>query len=158
MCPKGTYAASYQQRVEAYQGSDGMDDDDTGLNSIRLKCRAWDGGAEVDAMSDAGYGGTWHPAEECNNGVISGMEVYFEPYQGTGDDEDDSGADKVVAACTSGETIEAPGGAPWGNPRGMVTRPVGTAVCGIQDKTESKQGSDIDDTAMNGVALACCVY
>jgi hypothetical protein len=48
-----------------------------------------------------------------------------------------------------------PGDGWWGDWYGWTYCPNGTFVCGAQVRIEAMQG-DIDDSAMNGIQLACC--
>jgi hypothetical protein len=150
-CPAGSYAIGYKMRVEGRQGSG----DDTGLNAVELTCAPWGSTRFSYARLHQGLWGEWFSEARCSAGPISGMEMLFEGSQGS--DGDDTGANDLKAMCLSGQEIHAAGGTPWGSWRGYQYCPAGTAVCGARVRVEGSQGSG-DDTAMNGLELACCRY
>jgi hypothetical protein len=149
-CEPGAYAIGYRMRVESSQGNG----DDTALNSVQLFCSAPPGGLSEFITSYDGLWGSWHPEALCGaSGVLTGARVRMEPPQGSGDD---TGANDVQFTCSNGGTIAAFGGQGWGDWTGYQTCPLGTAVCGLSIRFENNQGTNADDSAMNGLQLHCC--
>ncbi len=151
-CADGEYGIGYQMRVEERQGSG----DDSALNAVRIKCARLDhGSANTSIVSYGGLWGDWHPYKFCSNGVLRGGKMKIEaPIDG-----DDSSANDVKMACSDGDYIQATGGGEWGEWASEYEMcPAGTAVCGIRSRFEKYQGDDGDDTAMNGLNLACCAF
>ena len=52
--------------------------------------------------------------------------------------------------------IIVPGGGPWGKWQGEIKCPDNYFVCGLEQKVESRQGGDGDDTALNAIRMICC--
>jgi hypothetical protein len=154
MCPAGTFAVGYAMRVEPSLGGGG---DDTGLNAVELRCRPLGGGTVKAIRPHEGLWGTWFDGgSTCLQGAMHNMNVKLEAFQNGGDD---TGANDLNAVCTSGETLNAPGGGAWGDwqvPSEDQKCPGGTAVCGAKVRFQAAQGGLKDDTAMNGITLACC--
>jgi pimeloyl-ACP methyl ester carboxylesterase len=147
-CPAGTFAVGYDMRVEGGQGSG----DDTALNAVRLHC-AGPNATYPSVVAHDGWYGSWHPSAVCSGtSYLSGAALRLEGSQGSGDD---TGANDVRFRCSNGTDIQAPGGMGYGSWGATNSCPAGTAVCGVQVRTEGLQG-DGDDTAMNGMRLACC--
>jgi pimeloyl-ACP methyl ester carboxylesterase len=147
-CPAGTYAVGYDMRVEGGQGSG----DDTALNAVRLHC-AGPNATYPSVVAHDGWYGSWYPSAMCSGtSYLSGAALRLEGSQGSGDD---TGANDVRFRCSNGTDIQAPGGMGYGSWGATNSCPAGTAVCGVQVRTEGLQG-DGDDTAMNGMRLACC--
>jgi Vitelline membrane outer layer protein I (VOMI) len=154
-CPAGQFAVGYRMRVEAFRGScSGNACDDTGLNAVELLCMSPSHGAQSTLRAHDGLWGDWNPTQSCGFGPMVGASLRIEPGQGSGDD---TAADDMQGVCLDSSTVVAPGGAAFGAWGGKVSCPSGSAVCGIQVKFEGSQG-DNDDTALNGVRLACCTY
>ena len=151
MCPKDQFAIGYKMRAEGSCG----DCDDTALNAVELICANWPRTNVSTRRPHSGLWGTWHPEARCTYGPINGMSIRIEPKLGEG--HDDTAANDLNASCASGEELHAPGGLGWGSFSEMQYCPAGSAVCGAQVRFEGKQGDD-DDTAMNGISLACCAY
>jgi hypothetical protein len=186
MCPPDTYANGLRMRVEAHQGGD-FDDTALNaviLHCVYADGTEPDQGSEI--MPTEGYYGTWHPYTTCSTGPLAGIAVKFEQSQGGGldDGHDDTAANDLKGICVSGERLEqaqqangagggAPGGERYGTWGGVDENedsdqsleqvieaskcPAGSAVCGLRVRLEDKQKSG-DDSAMNGISLACCRY
>lgn len=150
-CNDGMWAVGYQMRVESYQGGG----DDTSLNSVKLSCRNPTTGASEDVSSFDGMWGSWYSIATCpgTNNYMKGARVRFEAAKGA--KGDDTAANDVEFACSQGGTIHAPGGNGWGSWLDWAMCPNNTAVCGLAIRFEGSQGGG-DDTAMNGLELACC--
>jgi hypothetical protein len=84
---------------------------------------------------------------------LSSAKLKIEGNQGSGDD---TGANDVKFLCSNGAEIAASNGGGWGSWGSYTSCPAGTAVCGLSIRLEDKQGSNGDDTAMNGLELHCC--
>ncbi|CAF2907203.1 unnamed protein product [Rotaria sp. Silwood2] len=68
---------------------------------------------------------------------------------------DDTAANDSRFTCTSGKTIQAPNGAPWGDWGSWAECSQSTAICGFAIRFEPDVRGG-DDTAMNGARFACC--
>jgi hypothetical protein len=148
-CPEGSFAVGYRMRVEPARGSD---IDDSALNAVELVCMN-DQGTLSRVSAHDGIWGAWNQDAFCaNGGFVTGANMRFESSRGSGDD---TGGNDVIARCSTGADIHAPGGTTFGAWQGMKTCPVNTSVCGISVRFESSRGSD-DDSAMNAARLACC--
>jgi len=175
MCPEGMFAIGLSLKVEEQQGKG----DDTALNSARLVCQNYETGDTETVELAKGLYGKWHPPARCDSGPLSGIMIRLEASQGSGDD---SGANDLKGLCVSGERLEqpvsddgagggAPGGARWGTWGGVAAGdgagyeaalaasqcPPGTAVCGARGRFEGSVAGG-DDTAMNGIEIACCSW
>ncbi|MDX2019358.1 MAG: RICIN domain-containing protein [Deltaproteobacteria bacterium] len=147
-CPAGYYANGFRQRVEGEQGGG----DDTGLNAIELSCINLQG-ASTSFRPHDGIWGDWSSSSYCaNNQFIRSGELRLEGNQGGGDDT--AGAN-VRFRCTDNNLITANNGVPFGDWRGEKTCGANRVVCGAQVRFEGNQGGG-DDSALNGVKLACC--
>ena len=150
-CPAGSYAAGYSERIEGSQGSG----DDTGLNAIAIECVNKATGAWTDSITPhAGFWGSWSQTRRCNiaGGFFTGADLKFERPQGSGDD---TAANAVDFYCNTGVAFGPPRG--WGEWQPKAMCPANTAVCGVQVRVEGQQGSN-DDTAFNGLQIACCTF
>jgi len=149
-CKPGSYAIGYRMRVESSQGNG----DDTALNSVQLYCSAPPGGLPEFISSYDGLWGSWYPEALCGaSGYLMGATVRMEAPQGSGDD---TGANDVQFTCSNGGTITAPGGQGWGTWMAHQACQTGTVVCGLSIRFENNQGTNGDDSAMNGLRLHCC--
>jgi Vitelline membrane outer layer protein I (VOMI) len=154
-CPAGSFAYSMRLKSEASQGSG----DDTALNAISLGCYNKTTGAFTGWISDqVGPWGTWGAAMMCTGATvanpITGGALRSEAVQGSGDD---TSANAASARCKDGTTIKPAAKTSWGTWSTTRVCPSGTAVCGLQTRVESSQGSG-DDTALNGYQLMCCPF
>lgn len=147
-CPEGTYAAGFRQRVEPSQGSG----DDTALNAISLSCASASSARSFTITPHPGEWGDWSNYASCPaGGFARGGQLKFESSQAGGDD---TAANSIRLQCDGGvATADLEG--KWGTWYPMQTCPIGSAVCGISVRFETRQG-DRDDTALNGVKLYCC--
>jgi hypothetical protein len=154
-CTDGMWAVGYQMRVESSQGG-GLSggNDDTSLNSTRLLCRHPINGASEWITPYDGLWGTWRSASSCPGlgNHLTGVRLRLEGSQGG---DDDTAANDLEFACARGGTIHAPGGHAWGSWGSWYYCPNNTAICGLDIKFEGSQSGG-DDTAMNGIELACC--
>ncbi|MGC4064455.1 MAG: hypothetical protein QM784_07390 [Polyangiaceae bacterium] len=147
-CAPGQYIVGLKTRVEQGQGGG----DDTALNSVQFTCAAW-GSVEYSYLNpNDGSWGSWGAEVRCNRGPIVGAELRYE----TGSHDDQTGANDVHGQCMNGDVL-TPGGMGWGNWQGMKYCPAGSAACGARLQIEGNQGGS-DDTAMNGLQLACCRF
>jgi hypothetical protein len=158
MCPPGSFAYGVDMRSEAPRGS-GVDD--TSVNAISLWCHNRSTGSHTEWVESSmqGWGSWLGPPTYCSNTqtdpIVSG-NLRLEAPQGSGDDTSANGL-KISCKNSPGieQTVLANTG--WGSFRGRVSCPAGTAVCGIKTRVEAFQGSG-DDTALNGLAFACCTF
>jgi hypothetical protein len=154
-CNNDWYAIGFKQRVEGKQGSG----DDTALNSVVLRCKQKTGPAFEEVSSYDGNWGAWGSEPICPGGdyysstnFVNGARLKVEGGQGSGDD---TSANAAQMTCTAGGTLSASNDGPWGGWQSWNQCPAGQAACGIRIKFEGSQGGG-DDTAMNGLKLACC--
>ena len=149
LCPSNGYAVSFKQRVEDWQGEDG---DDTGLNSICLICNT---GKEV-CSSGKSWGSWSDETSKCKRGFY-GADLRFEPYQGKGDG---TAANDFKMKCRDGSWKTADNGKTWGSWLGFKACPSDQIICGLKTRVQEWQGGgnddSADDSALNGVELACC--
>jgi len=155
-CPAGTYAYSVALRSEPTQGSG----DDTAMNGIRLQCYNRSNGAYQGYItSHTGYWGNWLARVVTNpfaaGNPIVGGKMKIEPPQGSR--TDDTAANAVQMKSRNGVWIQPDANTAWGSWNGETSCPSNSAVCGVKTRVEPTQGNG-DDTALNGVALACCQF
>jgi hypothetical protein len=151
MCPVNTWVMGAALRIESDQGGGG---DDTALNSIRLVCGTHsDAGYVTDITSSTGFWGEWDDLGRCGDEhYISGARLRIEPRQGSGDD---TGAVDAEFLCSDGRTLTGQTHHAWGEWMDIRTCPADSAICGLETRVESRQGSG-DDTAFNDVRFYCC--
>ncbi|CAF3358010.1 unnamed protein product, partial [Rotaria sp. Silwood2] len=157
-CPPGSWAYGFQQRVEKDQGNN---DDDTALNAIRLYCRSKDGKYTGSISSYDGDWGDW-----SNNVYCSGDQEFMvsahlktEDYSFadcTGVNSFKSRCRDVTTNTISANYLEADNGAQWGDWKGEVICPQGTAICAISSKYYRASGIDADDQGMTDAEFICC--
>ncbi|KAG2497085.1 hypothetical protein HYH03_005079 [Edaphochlamys debaryana] len=181
---KGGYlpVVGYAMRVEAYQGTS---KDDTALNGIKLKCQdgkiitvsegIW---GDWYPRSPAGKTETF----DCPSGqYVDAINVKLDERRGSGFStsifasdalgNDDVGAVGFELYCNKGDRAgiysfndmanAATGQDVWadiGYWQGRASCGSGKFVCGMAVRTEANQGSDSDDSALNGIELACCAF
>lgn len=152
LCPRGTWASGFSLRVEP---KNKKGEDDTALNSVRLICTDPQATRSMRVQSHPGYWGDWGAVTSCPAGkFITGANLRLEEKQKK---KDDTAANDVKFRCEGGAELKSPNGATWGDWQEAFTScPAGQRVCGVQIKLEGKQGPDDDDTAMNGLSIACC--
>lgn len=131
--------------------------DDTALNGVAFTCMQW---SDPPAWADpwnitstvGGWGtwGQWH--EECGGSVAVGMKMMVEARQGSGDD---TSANRIAVKCRNGKWVYPDARTAWGTWQAPVECPAGSAICGMRTRVEPSQGNG-DDTALNGIELACC--
>ena len=167
ICPAGSYAYGFQQRVERSQGRR----DDTALNGIYINCRNIGGQrrggvVSVDSKSKWGRLGSW---TYCPTGMwITGYRLKVEKYQdswtasklgkffkGNWRDKDDTGTNAIEFRCrnqdwTKKVDISVNNNGSWGSWGSWVEAQPGLFVVGIHAHIERPQGRG-DDTAMNQV-------
>ena len=91
------------------------------------------------------------------------MQLYYEPYQGSGDDTGVNGMEVVDLGPgmfgTLTDNIEQKttwGSSEWSS--WSSTCPSGTAVCALKTRVQDDQGAGVDDVAIIDAKLYCCNY
>ena len=167
VCPPGSYAYGFRQRVERSQGRG----DDTALNGIHLNCRNIGGtrkGGVIKVESARKWGtlGNW---AYCPTGMwISGYRIKVEPYQDswrantTGrifdlnvSNRDDTGTNAIQFKCRTADwrrqvVINTNNDGSWGTWGNWIEAEPGLFVTAIHAHIERPQGRG-DDTAMNQI-------
>lgn len=151
--PIPSYALWPRLKSESPRGSG----DDTGLNGVAFTCMqytsppAW---AEkwniTSTIGGWGTWGEWH--QECGGSVAIGAKMMVEAPQGGGDD---TAANRIAIKCKNGTWAYPDSRTAWGTWQTPVECPAGSAICGMRTRVEASQGNR-DDTALNGMELACC--
>ncbi|KAG2458478.1 vitelline membrane outer layer protein 1 homolog [Polypterus senegalus] len=144
-CPKGWIAYGYALKVDDSHGSG----DDTGLNGIRLFCKASVVSTETHRIeSESGQWGTWKNPTWCRNSFLKAFILKVQPPRVNGDD---TAATDIKFICAD-DTIakNEPVMASWGDKSGDCEK----GISGIQTKVQPPQG-DGDDTALNDVRFFC---
>ncbi|XP_077171621.1 vitelline membrane outer layer protein 1 homolog isoform X1 [Paroedura picta] len=140
-------------KVEAYQG---LVNDDTGLNGIRLHCTRGDRGdkhQDHTVESQSGMWGRWSEPTWCPpGGYLQRFSLRVEKIRGGM--RDNMGATNIRFACSGGENLEGHG-LSWGE-NGVWSPTCQKGLCGIQTKQELPRGALRDDTALNDVRFFCC--
>jgi hypothetical protein len=162
-CPSGKFVYRYQEMVE-----DTGHDDDTAENAIALGCYDRNTGAfDSWITSSTGWWGSWYMSgiSASTESPAIGATVFQQPSQGSGDDLTML---RLNLWMKNGAITQAPnplfdftGGGPTTgihNYNESAQCPTGQAICGIKTRLESKQGTHADDTALNGVRIACCKF
>lgn len=164
-CPPDTFAYEIILKSEGSQGGGIRNgNDDTALNGVAFFCRERDGSMRGSIFSNQGPWGSWVSWASCPDATtaaspIVGGRIQIEPYQGSGNSNDDTGANAVRATCSDGTVLIPPARTNWGSWGPEVSCPPNTAVCGMATKVEGSQGDGVaDDTALNGAELYCCDY
>ena len=132
----------------------------TDLEGIKIECYDRNTGGYMGFItSHAGFWGDWLPRivptpYVVGNPYVSGL-MRIEAPQGIGDD---TAANDVAMRGLMETTFNTPPWAtPWGTWGQVAWCPTGTAICGVNTRMEAPQGVG-DDTALNGVAFACCNF
>ena len=147
-CRGGIFASGFTFSFEESQGSG---EDDTGGNTVCLKCH------HDDVCSKHGHWGDWSEPQMCPaNSFLSGWKQNVEGRQGNGDD---TALDNVEYRCRDIETwqltedLKVNDVAEWGTWSRWKECPEGQFICGIQTRVEDPDG---DDTALNDIKHQCC--
>lgn len=167
VCPPGSYAYGFRQRVERSQGRG----DDTALNGIHLNCRNIGGsrrGGVIQVESERRWGslGNW---SYCPTGMwISGYRLKVESYQDNWrantasriidlnfSNRDDTGTNAIEFKCRTADwrrqvVIKTNNDGNWGTWTNWIEARPGLFVTAIHAHIEKPQGRG-DDTAMNQV-------
>ena len=160
-CPAGSYTYGVAAKSQAAQGGSS---DDTALNGVRLSCSDLRTGAFTGTItSKTGGWGSWSASKTVQpnitgNPFVNGIMRMESPRGGT---SDDTAANAIkLGMFLGGDEIQPAGQRGWGDWELFSDRcPIGTAICGIQTKVEAVQGGLFpDNTALNGVAIACCNF
>lgn len=154
LCPINSFVYGFEY-LQDYQGGNY---DDSAVNTISMKCYDRTTGQYTGYVaSKAGWWGSWngwYVSGSISDPVTGGWTLTL-PQQGGGDDW--SMAD-VQLTTLWGSTLYNSNpqliSGNWAN----NSCPSGTAVCGLNTRLESKQGTSADDTALNGLTLACCTF
>jgi len=148
-CSSGQYVHGMRLKTEEYQG---ILEDDTALNGIRLYCDypgSW--GNQRYITSAESLWGYWGNDYFCY-GPVTGFQIRSEPYLGSGDD---TATNNVRIFCNDNRDDYIQGDGTdygfWTNARHCNTR---QAFCGISVQIEPQQQSD--DTASNNFRIKCC--
>jgi hypothetical protein len=154
MCPAGTFVTGFKLRAVPPQGGG----DDTALQGLITECSNWDRDRTSHHVVTPGWGNYIEaPWATCEHGPLHGVDIRVEKNQHSGGD--DTGANDLKGICVSSEEIHPAGGLSWGEFKGEWTRcPSGTAICGVAAQYTPYRGPSGDDTGLNNVSLACCVY
>ncbi|XP_071162937.1 vitelline membrane outer layer protein 1-like [Mytilus edulis] len=158
-CADGHFAMGYNMKIEVPQGSG----DDTALNSILLKCGSAAGQYGGYIVSGQGTWGGWVGETLCENTetqkFLTSFALQVENRQGG---SDDTAANFAKFKCRDLDVepeydlAHPPGHGEWGSYGAWSQScPLSSAICGIQTRVESPQGSG-DDTALNDVKFYCC--
>ncbi|GIL86863.1 hypothetical protein Vretifemale_15044 [Volvox reticuliferus] len=145
--PDGRYGApmiGFALRVEKPCGNC----DDTALNGLRMVCSV---GPSVVSIVEGTWGDFASPTYCPKGRYIIGARLKLEDKQGNGDD---TAANSIEFKC-SDNTIISQWPGQWGYWSLWTMCPSGTFVCGAEARWEVGQGNG-DDTALNGLRLACC--
>jgi hypothetical protein len=154
-CPAGSFAYSASLRSEVGQGAG----DDSALNGIQFNCYDRTSGAYMGFIrSHAGFWGTWGTTAVSNPYVVSnpfvGGQMKIEAPQGI---DDDTAANTAQLKAMNGVWSTPSANTGWGSWQAAQSCPAGQAICGVNTRVEGQQGTG-DDTALNGIALACCGF
>ncbi|XP_025029496.1 vitelline membrane outer layer protein 1-like [Python bivittatus] len=141
LCPMG-YANGFQLKVQPPQT---IWADDTGLNSIRLRCTD---GTIIESMS--GRWGHWTEFQKCPKGNLVSFSLNMEEHKGL---LDDIAVNNIQFSCEDG-TVLTGQTHNWGSYGPWSKRcPVGF-ICGIQTKIEEE--SQGDNASLNDIKFFCC--
>jgi hypothetical protein len=143
-CPPGSYVTRFRTKVESGQ----FWGDDTGMTEANFYC---DNGTPLE--SPAYRFGDYSQNKTCSGGYI-GAKARIEKDLGTR--ADDTGMNCLSMLCSDGSWHETPCTS-WGDWTPEKRCPSGQKICGAAVKLEEYIGAGTgDDTALNGVAFACC--
>ncbi|WP_425531018.1 hypothetical protein [Mesorhizobium retamae] len=150
MCPSGQFVWGFQLKSESDQGGG----DDTALNAIRMYCSR-SASSEIRSL-EAPWGHQTYGPSFCSEsqGPVFGFRMRLEPYRHSWDD---TAAGNVRLFCRLGGELRLEPAAQWGDWTSIFLCPIGYAVSGFVTRVEPHQGSS-DDTALNGLRLACSPY
>ena len=143
-CPDGGFATSFATKVEPKRGSG----DDTALNGICLQCST---GGEV--CSKVERWGDWSTSS-VSSGGFNGADFSIEVSRG--EKGDDTAGNLLVLYGANGEKYVTGHSNLFGTWQGRLNCAKGDVICGLKTKVEDDLGSGRDNTAVNGVELACC--
>jgi hypothetical protein len=152
-CPADTLAYQVTAKSEKSQGTG----DDSAMNGVALACyNKTTGGYQGYITSNQQAWGNWMDWVSASPYTVTnpfvGGKLMIEGSQGLGDD---TAANMIMMYSANGVGV-GPASYTWfGSWKTPAYCPAGTAVCGLSTRIEGSQGSG-DDTALNGVAVACC--
>lgn len=151
-CPEGSWVWSINTRWDCQGGGS----DCSGTNTIMLGCHDRAGNYVASISSSAGWWGYWSGWYTTRNGgPAKGMETFTMPKRGS---RDDMSMTVAYLLDSGGSMVGESSGFHSGDVWARNECPAGTRVCGLQTRLEAKQGTRDDDTALNGVNLACCSF
>jgi hypothetical protein len=159
-CPEGGFAYEAQLKSEAYLGKSG---DDTAANALGVHC------FNRSTIADQGWitsssqkWGNWGSIADTVPYDIGnpwiGAIVGFSRSQGSGDDTavNKIGMYDLFSGVASGGRYPSYA-TDFTSDYASGVCPAGTAICGIRTQIEAVQVIG-DNTAMNGLAIACCRF
>jgi hypothetical protein len=157
-CPAGTYVYEIAMKALGGQGSG----DDVATTGFRVTCRDPSNFSIFSVRTPNEFNaGSWLVKDRCSfpDMPLAGARALLEAPQGTGDDTGINGLKKSCLGAPPEVEYAIPSLTSWGTWRSRVMCPAGQAVCGINTRIEGTDlvGS-IDDTAVNGLKLACCWF
>jgi len=140
--------------------------DDTAMNGLAVRCCSIEYHlARVDKFIGIGPFGKWYDMVLCPNidkgWRLTGVSTRFEEYQGSGDDTALNGIKMMCETKPDGslvlgglKMVEEGDWGTWGPLKGCpYSHPF---VCGFKARIEPDQGTNEDDTGMNGLVMRCC--
>ena len=144
-CPYGTRVNGFKLRIEPSQG---VGNDNTGLNGIQLSCN--DGSVSERII---GLFGDWLDWVYCKDGAfVHAFDVLsLDVISPIGDN---TGANNVKMMCSNGEELIVDG-LDFGTWEGYKSCPAVSYLCGVQAQIQKNQ-QDGDDRAVNRIEFQCC--
>jgi hypothetical protein len=161
MCPAGSFVYQLAVRDEDEQGGG----DDTAINTIEFGCfNRSDGMFRGGITSKQGFWGDVYVSNIAGStdDPAVGADVWQVPSQGN---HDDAGMLMLQLRTRFNNVLQydsvhftSLGTTNWQTVDQHASCPSGQAICGLETRVESKRGTSIDDTTLNGLRLACCTF
>lgn len=155
LCPAGSFAYAATLRSESSQGPD----DDTALNAIQLDCYNRTTGAYSGFVtSGQSNWGSWRARGvtspyDVSNPFVGGQMKVEAPVGA----DDDTAANNVNLVAKNGTWTTLAAATSFGSWQPVRSCAAGQAICGVSTRIEGSQGI-FDDSALNGIAFACCNF